>query len=127
MVIDDLMNLSYVDERRFVWVRLSGAWTIDELCAKPQSILAECTARKQDLLLLDLTELSVGPISTLDRYKLGSSIVLFSKKLRKVATAALPSFIDPDRFGERVARNRGVNVRVFSDPDEARRWLLEKD
>jgi hypothetical protein len=34
-----------------------------------------------------------------------------------------PPVLDPERFGETVAVNRGVNVKVFEDPEEARRWL----
>lgn len=34
-----------------------------------------------------------------------------------------PPVLDPERFGETVAVNRGVNVKVFDDPEEARRWL----
>jgi len=121
------MELTYRDERRFLWVRIAGPWKIEEICAAPEPVLAECQARKQDLLLVDLMDIGRQPVSTLDRYRLGSSIILFSGKLRKVACAAQPDFIDPERLGEQVARNRGFNLRVFSDLGEAQRWLLEKD
>jgi hypothetical protein len=119
------MDFSYVDERRFVWARISGPWTIDEICYKPEPILAECLTRKQDLLLIDLVGLASQPITTLDRFRLGSSIISFSGKLQKVACVASTGFIDPEKFGETVARNRGVNIRVFDDMAAAQRWLLE--
>jgi hypothetical protein len=34
-----------------------------------------------------------------------------------------PPVADPGRFGEIVARNRGMIVRVFENPDEALTWL----
>ena len=121
------VDVSYTKERRFVRVRIAAPATIDEICAAPPAILAECVARKRDLLLIDLTDVARGPISTLDRYRLGSSVIAFAGKLRKVAAVGQPKFIDPEKFGEQVARNRGVNVRVFSDLGEAQRWLLETD
>lgn len=30
---------------------------------------------------------------------------------------------DPERFGENVAVNRGMDVKVFEDPNEAMQWL----
>jgi len=121
------MDVTYREERRFVWARIAGPWKIEELCAASEPVLAECLTRKQDLLLVDLTGLVRQPVSTLDRYRLGASVVVFSRKLRKVATVAQAEFVDPRKFGEQVARNRGVNVRVFTDLDEAQRWLFEKE
>ena len=31
--------------------------------------------------------------------------------------------LDPERFGETVAVNRGMDVKAFDNPDEALRWL----
>lgn len=31
--------------------------------------------------------------------------------------------LDPNRFGEKVARNRGMNIKVFDNLEEAFRWL----
>ncbi len=121
------MELTYRDERRFVWACIAGPWKIDEICGAPELVLAECLARKQVLLLVDLTALDLQPVTTLDRYRLGSSLISFSGKLRKVACAAKPEFIDPRKFGEQVARNRGVNLRVFDDLGAAQRWLLEEE
>lgn len=44
--------------------------------------------------------------------------------LRFALVIATPRFKQP-LFSETVARNRGVNLRVFLDPNEARQWLAE--
>ena len=31
---------------------------------------------------------------------------------------------DPERFGETIAVNRGMNVKTFEDENEAREWLM---
>lgn len=33
--------------------------------------------------------------------------------------------LDPKRLGETVAVNRGMNIKVFDNPEDARRWLGE--
>jgi len=41
----------------------------------------------------------------------------------RFAYVAKTSAIHPDKFGETVAVNRGIDVRVFDCADEAMRWL----
>lgn len=58
----------------------------------------------------------------LDRYNLGLQM---GRRWRNIpyALVAHPSMVDPRRFGELVAQNRGVNGKVFTDRTEAGRWL----
>jgi hypothetical protein len=120
------MEITYLDEVGYVRARFRGPWTIDEILGQIEPILAECLKQKKDLLLLDWSELAPKPISTFDRYRLGSIAVRFSGKLAKIATVVPPTMIDPEKFGEQVARNRGINIRAFSDLDKACQWLLGK-
>lgn len=73
-------------------------------------------------VLVDARELTGGPLSDMDRYDLG---VLVARELVSTPAALVGSlpFVDRRRFGESVARNRGANVRVFTDLDEAVAWL----
>jgi hypothetical protein len=120
------MKVSFLDEKRFVWARFQDPWSIGELIGTVDSLLSECLAKKQDLLLIDLGRLHSRRLSVFDRYRLASSTASFSGKLAKVACVAPSSMIDPEKFGERVAQNRGVNIRVFREEDAAQRWLLEE-
>jgi hypothetical protein len=47
-------------------------------------------------------------------------------KLIKVAAVCRPEQLDPQRFGEMVARNRWVNARVFTSVEDAEKWLMLK-
>ena len=42
----------------------------------------------------------------------------------RVAVIAQTSLIDPQKFGVKVAQNRGLSVDIFHDPHAALRWLL---
>ena len=66
-----------------------------------------------------------GPIGALDRYTMGEQFAnagWFSVRLAVVARAEL---IDPQRFGVTVARNRGLDVDVFTSEAKALAWLLD--
>jgi hypothetical protein len=61
----------------------------------------------------------------LDRYNMG---VQMGRRWREIpyALVAAADMVDPRRFGEVVAQNRGVNGRVFIDLAEAERWLNDQ-
>ena len=63
-----------------------------------------------------------GDVSTTDRFDLG---VASARIPAKVALIARPSMIDPERFGETVASNRGAVGRVFASEAEAVAWLVD--
>ena len=75
-------------------------------------------------VLVDVTALQVT-LTDLDRYNIGMQV---ARRWRGVpyAMVAAPEVVDPRRFGEMVARNRGVHGQVFTDRAEALRWLDEQ-
>ena len=121
------MEYTFGDENRFVSVRFTGLWKIDEFSPVTRQILDECQARNQDLLLIDFTGVANQKLSLAERFRLGLSSLGFAGKLRKIAVASRPELVDRQRFGEMVARNRGINIRVFLDLGEATAWLLAED
>jgi len=121
------MDISYLDEPRFLWAQYTGPWTIEELVGTAAPVVAECQSRKQALILFDCTLLRPRPMAVGERFQLASSILLSIGIVKKVAFAAPASIIDSEKFGERVARNRGVNLRVFEEVERAKHWLLEAD
>lgn len=81
-------------------------------------------------ILIDANSVE-GNLSTLHRYEgasfLSELIIQESNKITAIAMAGKKPLIDPTRFGETVARNRGVNGKVFLDLDEAIKWLTSID
>jgi hypothetical protein len=59
--------------------------------------------------------------------RVGERAVVFAHSGIKLAMVGMEGLIDPGRLGELVAQNQGVNGRVFTDLDEARKWLVEKE
>ena len=86
---------------------------------------AKTTVPAPRAILIDVRELTGPRPDGMELYDLG---VLASRDIIGVPVAFVgsESFIDPRRFGESVARNRGLNLRVFTDLDEAEAWLRAK-
>ena len=88
-------------------------------------------AKKNDIykILVDCRDFS-GKISLLDRFLLAVFLVkenskLLARRMRPLkATFVLSkSLLDPQKFGETVARNRGLYGLVTDDMEEAVHWL----
>jgi len=73
-------------------------------------------------ILIDVRELTGPRPDGMELYDLG---VLASRDIigMPIAFVGSEAFVDPRRFGEAVARNRGLNLRVFTDMNEALVWL----
>ena len=120
------MEFSFVDDDRFVWARLSGQWTLDKMEFLLEAILEECGRRNQEDVLIDFTGVGNEKLSFFERVRMGLGILRLKGKLGKVAVAGPSQLIDREKIGERLARNRGLNLLVFSDLDAAQRWLVER-
>ncbi len=93
-------------------------------------VIDACKKHKPSNFLIDYCK-AEGEMSTMDRYNL--SLVAAKKYLNEKLAGKIPScrfafvgnhpLVDPKRFGETVAVNRGLNVKVFTEKNEALAWL----
>ena len=108
----------------FLAARFTGAGTAEEAWRQFESIVEHCERANKNKLLLDFTEVQ-AKISLADRYFLGEGAKVFARHASKVAAVGRPEQLDPRRFGEMVAQNRWVNVRAFTNVEDAEKWLLK--
>jgi hypothetical protein len=110
----------------YLAAKFTGAGAAEEIWRQFELIAKHCKRANKNKLLLDSTE-TRGKTSLADRYRLGDEADIFMYyKLIKVAYVGRPEQLDPKRFGEMVARNRWVNVRVFTSVEDAEKWLMLK-
>lgn len=69
-----------------------------------------------------------GKLTTEERFYLGDFLVQETLKSEGISSLRIglvgdATMVDPRRFGETVARNRGVMVKVGTDWDEICQWL----
>jgi len=87
------------------------------------------TAARENLkkILVDVRGLAGNP-SVSDRYDVGMFIATRCAERHfdiRIALVGKEPLVDPERFGELVARNRFAKGRVFSETHEALTWLSE--
>ena len=98
----------------YLVAKFTGAGAPEEVWGQFELIAETCKRANKNKLLLDLREADAD-ISLAHRYCFGDKAETFMfYKLIKVAVAVRPKRLDPRRFGEMVARNRWVNLRVFT-------------
>lgn len=85
-------------------------------------------------ILLDGREVTGMP-RALERYLYGAFVAAAAARLSPAVTPKPPKFAyvltDPvlhhGRLGETTARNRGMSIRAFDNPDDAVEWLFGPD
>jgi len=80
-------------------------------------------------ILVDTTGLHGHSPTTMDRFGFGEAIAEMQRRGRTtvwIAFVGRKPIVDPDRFGETVAVNRGAFAKVFENTDEAVAWIRER-
>lgn len=113
-------------ERQVGWImaRMTGAGEIAQVTRQFARLAEECQGTRKPRLLLDLSGVDT-PLTAIDRFELGREAVAFAQHEIQVAVIAAPHQLHSERFGELVAQNRGVKVRVFADRSAGEAWLGE--
>ena len=112
-------------DRDILHIRAMGTRTYDSLMAIVADVMASCREQDTHKVLVDVREMK-GMLSTWQALKLvttGFSTLRDVRILHKAAIVDLAENRERYRFLETVANNRGYNLRVFENTDEAIEWL----
>ena len=106
--------------------RPHGTGTFAEWTERLLAALARAVQVGVPRLLADVRRIELrGEGSTFERLQLGErGAALGATSGITVAMLAHESFLDPERFGETVAVNRGLRTRVFTNEVAALHWLV---
>lgn len=115
-----------IDKKKdMLWITATGNRTLETVLAITRDCVAACITNKTTKLLIDVCKLE-GRLKTLDAYNVADQYFPKIEDLNIITQCAiidLKEFEESYRFFENVAVNRGFNLRIFSDPDEAIAWL----
>lgn len=117
-------GMTVADRQGYLEVTVDGPITLPRARSLLDAIFLLSAKRKTSRVLVEGRGVT-GALSTLDRYEFGAHAARGVGIVDRMAIVAPASMIDPEKFGVRVARNRGFTVDVFGDLDKALRWLLE--
>jgi hypothetical protein len=103
-----------------------GCWMIHE-------VVAESTQRGASKVLVDCL-LIVGSPTMVDRYALAEFLaqevvgcIIAGKIVPHLAILGREPLVDPNRFAELVATNRGVQMKTVEQMEDALSWLGERE
>ena len=125
------MQLTALEVRRHhLRATVSGPYNLREAQDLYDQIVKAAVAAGQTRILIDASRV-VGSPTQDERYMLGLFIAAEQRILAaktppidvQVAVVGRRPLIDPDRFAETVAVNRGAKVKVSEELDEALAWL----
>lgn len=124
------MQLEIRPESGFLKVTATGTFSLDEAKRTFVEMLEAVALHETAKVLFDGRQL-LGEPKVLERFYYGEfaaqTIRDYSVRVASLATqfayVLKEPVLDPKRFGENVAVNRGMNTKVFDNPEDARQWL----
>src|SRR5215831_17542322 len=124
------VSLGVDAERSLLNVTYSGDFSLVEAEATFLDLLDTLVEHKLKKVLVDGRQL-VGHPEMLERFYYGAFVAAAVNRTVECAKCAVPTFayvlehpmLDPNRFGETVAANRGMRVKAFANLQQARWWL----
>jgi hypothetical protein len=124
------MHLRIIPEAEFLSVVVTGEFSLEEAESTFLDIVGAVSENKSEKVLVDGRELSGDP-RKIERFFYGDFAAQMYRDLIKIITSRAPVFayvlqepvLDPQRFGETVAKHRGMLVKAFDNLDDALGWL----
>ena len=114
-------------EEHFVYIVATGDYSLIKANHLFSHAIENALLHKEAKILIDVTRLT-GNIPFFERFEYSAFFAKHqrkhaSPKLSRIAVVGHVPIVDKDKFGEIVAVNRGANVQVFTDMDNASAWL----
>jgi len=124
------LALSLHTESNRLYARVRGRFVLASAQQSFAELVETALREHTDLVLLDASHVTGEP-SMIDRFYYAKFAALSVALARQHHRRFNPRFayvlkvpvLDKKRFGETVAVNRGMNVKVFEDIEAARAWL----
>lgn len=129
MTIRTPIKYSTIIKEDYLFVKVTGHYMLFEVKQMYTNVLEILLEKKLSKVLFDVEDVK-GDITTLERFLLAEyaayeALDFKTKGLQKLAIAFYGKIppIDPYRFGEIVAKARGLNIKVTTDYNEAIKFL----
>jgi len=131
-IIGSVLTPLHVDiepRRGYLYVRFSGPYSTAAACTAYTQTLQGAARHRETRILIDCTAVS-GPMTTVDRRDFGQFMA--EEQVRMSGQLAAPpqvgilvtsALMDPNRFTQVVANNRGVRMRSSESLQELLSWL----
>lgn len=116
-------SLKFEKESDFLHARVTGERIRKILFDIAVEIIETSIENQYTKILVDISQLT-GQLNTIDSYDLGTKDLPKLRQAIRMKIAIQDRLISENlQFFETVCRNIGLNIRVFTNTDEAVRWL----
>ncbi len=115
----------FENKRDHMVMKITGSYIFQDFFKMPEIILQACESHGNYKVLLLGEELKDTDASTIDRFFIGERIAEVLRSKVKLAVVWPPDHMT--KLTENVAVNRAAYMRMFVEPKEAKKWLLDKD
>jgi len=117
-------DLEITAREGYLEARLTGDFRLERFKRQIETILQTAKDRNLDKVLVDVARMARFEfLNTTDRFEMATHAARLAGNLVQIALVGRPIQLDRERFGEQVAQNRGLNIRIFVDEDAALAWL----
>jgi anti-anti-sigma regulatory factor len=124
------LTINLESRKHHLRATVSGAYNLRDAQDAYDEVLKAAIAHGHTRVLIDASAVTGAPTQD-ERYMLGLFAAAEQRVLEarvpglsvQVAVFGRPPLIDPERFGETVAVNRGANIKVSEQLGEALAWL----
>jgi len=122
--------VDFEPRKHYLRATVSGAYTLRSAQDVYDEAVKTAVANGHSRVLIDASAVTGAPTQD-ERYMLGLFVAAEQRALAArtppvevhVAVVGQRPLVDPERFGETVAVNRGAKVKVSEELDEALSWL----
>jgi hypothetical protein len=124
-------NFTFDADNRLIRATLAGAFSLSDAETTFMRVLDALVQHRAKKVLIDGRAITGEP-ETMERFYYGGFVADAVADLNERGVSDVPQFayvlvepvLDKYRFGETVAANRGMFVKVFDNLEEAENWLL---
>jgi hypothetical protein len=114
--------LSIIDKGSYLLVEFFGEFSVNAGKQCVDRMVEACEKHRRSRVLLDCRRMT-GKLGVFDRFEVTEYGASKRDQLMRFALLNRKDVVLPDNFVENVAVNRGMNMKVFTDFDEAEHWL----
>ena len=114
-------------EEDFLLISARGNYSLSNANNLIKLAIDNGLSHNKSKILIDITDIT-GSIPLFNRFQFSEFLFNYIRKhalgkVNRIAVVGKEPIVDKERFGEIVAKNRGVNVRVFTDMSQASTWM----
>lgn len=116
--------LSIVDNGSYLLIEFFGEFSVEAGKQCVDMMAEACEKHCRSKALLDCRRMT-GELPMLDRFQIAKYGATKSRQIRQFALLNREDMVFPGNLVENAAVNRGMNMKTFTDFDEAELWLTK--